>query len=670
MLLYFTPLELFCIYTNDAREDIKNDKNKTMKLNIYIIGLLLLSATALTGQKEYVTKATAHKKAVKAYQEGDMYNSSRQYVKAIEFFDKAIKKEPTFLDAYLLRADSYYSMKNYGKAEVDFEKIIEIDSSYNPRIYYVVAITEYEQNKFDEAVAHIQQFLDLNYRNEKLVKMAEKQLETYEFAANAMANPVPFNPQNMGENINSEMPEYLPTITADGETLLFTRRVGRQEDFYISVKKDGVWQMAEDLGPPINTYENEGAETISADGRILVYTVCNRRQDFGSCDLYFSEFKKGKWTTPENMGQPINSSAWESQPSLSADGQTLYFTSSRNKNKDIFKSERQGDGSWTTPVALSINTKGREECPFIHSDNETLYFTSTGYTGMGKMDLFLSRKQADGTWGTPQNLGYPINTKANEGSLVVSLDGKTAYFASTKEGGFGAVDLYSFEMPKALRPTPTTYAVIKVFDAVTKQPLRANLEVVNLTTSNTHTASQIGEEGEVLICLPMGKDYALNVNRPGYLFHSENFALKEVTSQDEPFVVKVYLQKIPPKPAVVTAQPTVSSKPIVLNNVFFESALATLEISSEAELNKLYDLLSENESIRIQINGHTDNVGTDTDNQRLSEARAKSVVNFLIKKGIAANRLKYKGFGESQPVTTNETPEGRQKNRRTEFVLY
>ncbi|MGB0983758.1 MAG: OmpA family protein, partial [Saprospiraceae bacterium] len=273
-------------------------------------------------------------------------------------------------------------------------------------------------------------------------------------------------------------------------------------------------------------------------------------------------------------------------------------------------------------------------------------------------------------WGTPQNLGYPINTKANEGALVISLDGETAYFASTKEGGFGTVDLYTFEMPEALRPTPTTYAVIKVFDAKTKQPLRANLEVVNLSTENKHTSAKTDEEGEVLICLPMGKDYALNVNKESYLFHSENFALKEVTSQNEPFVVKVFLQKIPPKPAVATQQPTVSSKPIVLNNVFFKSSLATLEGNSAVELNKLYDLLSENESIRIQINGHTDNVGTDTDNQRLSEARAKTVVDFLIKKGITASRLKYKGFGESQPVTTNETAEGRQKNRRTEFVLY
>ena len=641
-----------------------------MKLNIYIIIALLLSATALTAQKEYVTKTTAHKKAIKAYRLGDVFNGRRQYRQAIAAFDKAIKKEPTFLDAYLLRADSYYAIKEYEKAEADFEKIIEINPKYNARIYYVIGITEYEQDKFEEAKAHIQEFLDLGYRNERLVKRAEDLFKTCEFAAEAMANPVPFNPQNMGKNINSRMPEYLPTLTADGETLLFTRRVGNQEDFFISMKKNGEWQLAENLGPPINTYENEGAETISADGRILVYTVCNRKQDYGSCDLYFSEFKKGNWTKPKNMGQPINSRAWESQPSLSADGQTLYFTSNRQKHKDIFKSERQADGSWSQPVALSINTAGHDEGPFIHSDNETLYFTSTGYTGMGKSDLFLSRRQADGSWGTPQNLGYPINTKANEGALVISLDGETAYFASTKEGGFGAVDLYTFEMPEALRPTPTTYAVIKVFDAKTKQPLRANLEVVNLSTENKHTSAKTDEEGEVLICLPMGKDYALNVNKESYLFHSENFALKEVTSQNEPFVVKVFLQKIPPKPAVATQQPTVSSKPIVLNNVFFKSSLATLEGNSAVELNKLYDLLSENESIRIQINGHTDNVGTDTDNQRLSEARAKTVVDFLIKKGITASRLKYKGFGESQPVTTNETAEGRQKNRRTEFVLY
>ena len=638
-----------------------------------MFSFLLLSIATYAQKKNYVTSTTAHRKAVEAYQQGDLYNSGRQYDKAIKEFNKAIKKEPTYLAAYLLRADSYYAIKDFGRAEADFEKILEINPKFNTRIYYVVGITEYEQNKFEEAANHIQQFLDTKPRKESLVKQANRRLRNCRFAAEAIKNPVPFNPENLGGNINTPQPEYLPTITADGNTLIFTKRVGNQEDFYTSFKENGEWQPAEDLGAPINTHENEGAEAISADGRLLVYTVCNRPRDYGSCDLYYSEFKKGNWTTPKNMGKPINSAAWESQPSLSADGKTLYFTSGRSKNKDIYTSERQSNGKWSEPVALKINTEGSDEGPFIHPDGETLYFTSNGFAGMGKIDLYFSRKQPDGSWGTPQNLGYPINSKANEGPLVVSLDGKTAYFSSTKSGGFGTVDLYQFEMPESIRPNPVTYAIAKVYDAVTKKPLVANLEVLDLATSNVHTTSTTDEEGEALVCLPMGKDYALNVNRTGYIFHSENFALKEVTSRDEPFVLKIYLQKLPPKSENVTAneprEGAVVSKPVVLNNVFFKTGSATLESTSKVELDKLASFLTENIGLHTQINGHTDNVGSETDNQLLSENRAKSVVEYLISVGIDQKRLKYKGFGEAQPVSTNETKEGRRLNRRTEFVL-
>ncbi len=648
--------------------ELKNKQQMKMKYwTIYI--LLLITSVSLNAQQDYVTRKTAHKKAIKAYNKANTYNRARDYGNAIKELGKAIKKEPTFLDAYLLRADSYYALQDFSNAEADFEKILSIAPDFNPRINYVVSIVEAQQNKYDEAVTHLQTFLEAKPQGEKITKQAQKRLEDYTFAAKAIKNPVPFDPQNLGENINTPLAEYLPTLTADGQTLIFTRRDRFQEDFYVSQWKDGAWQRAENLGPPINTRENEGAESISADGQFLVYTVCNRKEDYGSCDLYYSEWKNGEWTTPKNIGAPINSAAWESQPSLSADGQTLYFTSNRSKNKDIWKSKRLADGTWSNPEKLSINTAGHEEGPFIHADGQTLYFTSTGYPGMGEADLYMSRLQADGTWGMPENLGYPINTTSQEGALIVSLDGTTAYFSSTKEGGYGAVDLYSFEMPKSIRPKPVTYANIKVYDAITKRPLIANMDVANLETSLIHTSMVTNAAGESLICLPMGVDYALNVNKADYLFHSENFALKAENSRDEPFELKIYLQKIPKQEPTITIKEEPVLKPIILKNVFFKTGSAELELASQSELDKLVGLLNENETMNIQINGHTDNVGSVADNLKLSEARAKAVVEYLITKKIPAKRLKYKGYGETLPIATNDTPDGRQQNRRTEFVI-
>ena len=640
-----------------------------MQLKYFLIYIILLFTFGVQAQDEYVTKKTAHKKAIKAYNKGNQFNRARDYESAIKALDKAIKKEPTFVDAYLLRADSYFASNDFKNAETDFEKILELAPDFNPRINYVVALVEAEQNKYDEAVKHLETFLAGEPKGKRITKKATQLLSDFQFAAVAVKNPVPFNPQNLGKNINTPLAEYLPTLTADGETLIFTRRDRYQEDFYIAKKINGEWERAKNLGAPINTRENEGAETISADGKTLVYTVCNRKKDFGSCDLYFSEMKNGDWTIPQNIGAPINSAAWESQPSLSADGQILYFTSNRSKNKDIWRSQRQIDGTWSSPTKLNINTAGHEEGPFIHPDGQTLYFTSTGYPGMGKADLFISRLQADGTWGTPQNLGYPINTKAQEGALIVSLDGTTAYFSSTKLGGFGAVDLYSFEMPEQLRPKPVTYANIKVVDAKMHTPLKANLEVINLNSGNIHTSAITNDEGESLICLPMGVDYSLNVNKKGYLFHSENFALKAENSRDEPFQLKIYLQKIPKKEPTVTIKDEPILKPVILKNVFFKSGSAELETSSESELNKLVTLLNENPKMNIQINGHTDNVGSDADNLKLSEARAKSVVTYLITQKIDAMRLNFKGFGENKPIAPNDTPTDRQLNRRTEFII-
>jgi outer membrane protein OmpA-like peptidoglycan-associated protein/tetratricopeptide (TPR) repeat protein len=653
---------------------------KTMKNTILILFAIFINTIAFA--QDYVTRKTASEEAIQYYNEARELGNKNDYKTAVKAYEKALKVAPNFIDAQLFLADAYYALEDFDNAEKWFESVLEIDKTYNTRVIYVLGALEYRMDKFEEAIVHLEDFLTFPSKSKKLTAKAGKLLENCRFAAVAVKNPLPFTPKNLGA-INTEEAEYLPCFTADGEFMLYTSRYVGQEDFFQSQKINGEWIKGINMGAPINTMDNEGAQTISADGTFLVYTVCNRNGDFGSCDLYFSELLNGKWTEPYNIDAPINTRGWESQPSLSADGRTLYFTSNRGNGKgkkDLWVTYRLRNGKWMEPQNLGdqINTNGNEESPFIHADGQTLYFRSDMHVGMGRTDLFMSTRQPDGSWSKPKNLGYPINTKADEGSLVVSLDGKTGYFASDREDSKGATDIYSFEMPEAIRPKAVTYFKAKVIDAKTRLDLQAKVELIQLSTGLTYTESMTSKNGEFLICLPAGDDYALNVSRKGYVFYSENFEFKEVNSFNEPFEKKVELQPIPKEIVVNNSNPNTkipenqiakSTKPTILKNVFFETGSADLKPSSKAELNKLVDLLKENSTMKIQLNGHTDNVGEPEKNQVLSLNRAVSVMNYLIENGIESNRVTAKGFGENESIATNETAEGRKQNRRTEFII-
>ncbi|MDX1666759.1 MAG: OmpA family protein, partial [Saprospiraceae bacterium] len=311
-----------------------------------------------------------------------------------------------------------------------------------------------------------------------------------------------------------------------------------------------------------------------------------------------------------------------------------------------------------------------------HPDGQTLYFMSKGWPGMGGFDLYYARKDSTGAWTRPKNLGYPINTGANEGALVVSLDGTTAYFATDKGSGEQdsafpgrrgrTTDIYAFELYDEARPQPVTYVKARVTDARDGQALQAHASIVDLTDEAVHAESVTDSQGEFLICLPMGSEYALNVSKEGYLFHSENFALTAAATRQNPFLLEIELT---PVPKGLESDPEIKLEPVVLRNVFFETGSAELKPKSRGELNRLVDLLRKNPDLQIRINGHTDEVGTEEDNQKLSEARAKAVFSYLIAEGISEQRLSYQGFGESMPIASNETEEGRRKNRRTEFEV-
>ncbi|MEM8526501.1 MAG: OmpA family protein [Bacteroidota bacterium] len=640
-------------------------------MNKIILLFLVFFFSHLVYSQSYTTAKAATNKQQKKYKEAKEEAFRINYEEALKITDKLLKDDPTFINAWILKGQILFDQKKLEAAKKAFQHALQLDAQYSSMIYFMLGTAEMNLENYEAAAKQYEEYIAQKPRDQRRVERAKKYVKQARFIAKMMANPVPFDPKPLSNAINTPTGEFLPAITADGMMLLFTRRIGHQEDFYFSKFEDGKWQTAQSLAQ-LNTPENEGALTISADGRTIIFAALYKQNTVGNFDLYLSEMRDGQLTRPINLGTKINSGAMDRQPTLSGDGNTLYFESKRGGGQgesDIWKSERQADGSWGQAENLGevVNTKGIDKSPFIHADGRTLYFMSNAHQGMGGFDLFVTRKQTDGSWSEPENLGYPINTKANQGALFISLDGKTAYYTSDQappEYG-GREDIYTFELPEKMRPDPVTYVKATVRDAITKRRIKgAAAEFVALRKASVHAQAKTDHKGYFLTVLPMGENYALNVSHPDYLFHSENFELTEARSLDKPFELDVFLNPIPKTPETL-----VENKPIVLKNIFFKSGKAQLLKASLIELQRLKRLLEDHPNLRIQINGHTDNVGTEEDNLTLSEARAKAVHDYLIENGISKERLQYKGFGESQPIATNETEEGRQNNRRTEFMV-
>jgi outer membrane protein OmpA-like peptidoglycan-associated protein/tetratricopeptide (TPR) repeat protein len=628
--------------------------------------------------QNFITSKNAPDKIKEAFKVAFTDFNTENYGKSIKELEKIIKKCPDFINAYQLMADCYIQQKNWKEATTYLNKAAALGPDYDPKIYYLLGQIAMEQEQYVEARAQFEKFLKYPTKSEAVSNRAKKMLGDAIFRPDALSKPVRFEPQNMGANINSSHRDYFPSITADENTMIFTVQIGEgqygQEDLYRSLKKNGEWSKAEPINN-VNTTENEAAQSVSADGKFLVFTVCNRAGDFGSCDLYFSDRINGRWSEPKNLGSAINTANWESQPSVSPNADAIYFTRGGARgqgDKNLMISRRNEDGSWAEPIAIAeLNTAYDDSAPCIHPDGQTLYFSSSGYPGMGGLDLYVSRLRSDGIWDKPKNLGYPINTAQNEEALAVALSGSLAFIASDRPGGFGSLDIYSFEMPKENRPNPVTYVKGYVYDAVTKKALtKTTVEIYDLSSDKLFTKTKTDADGEFMLCMPLGRDYSLNVKKQKYIFYSDNFALKEIRNQQNPFLLDIPLQPILESASKVdTSSINKEGEPVILKNVFFATNSAELRVESQVELNRLKQLLDENPKMKIRINGHTDNEGSDTDNLILSDRRAKAVRDYLISKGIALDRLDSKGYGESKPLSNNDSTEGRQLNRRTEFVV-
>jgi len=469
---------------------------------------------------------------------------------------------------------------------------------------------------------------------------------------------------NSGALVNSQGMDYLPTITADLSKLYFTSRragsVGGKlesdglpfEDIYMCSNVGGAWNQALNIGLPLNTAVHDACIGISEDGQTMfVYRGVN------GGDIFQSELKGKKWSVATPL--PMNTEFFETSACLSPDERTLFFVRATNaySNRDIYMCTRTVSGSWSKPTKLPFNTPFDEDAPFMHPDGKTLYFSSKGHTTMGGYDVFKTTRTSSGTWSTPENLGSPVNTAGDDIYFVLSADGKIGYYSSNKEGGYGLQDIYSIRMPVAEKAPELALLKGRILDEQTGKPTEATITITDNATKEVLAKYRSNSEtGEYIIALPSGTNYGVAIEKKGYLFYSENVTLNNTDGYKE------YKQDI----ILVTIK---TSSKIVLRNIFFDSGKATIRLESTVELLKLVELLKNNPTLRIEIAGHTDNIGDETLNQKLSEERAKNVLTFLTTYGISASRLTAKGYGSIQPVTTNATEEGRQKNRRTEIKI-
>ena len=631
-------------------------------MKIAVLLVLALCLPALLGAQQQTRYSSSNKEAVKYFATAYQNLDEHLYDEAIQNSLKAISEDSKFIEARLLLADLYRMKRMYKPAVEQYAKAISLSPEFNRGVYLKAAEMEIHDASYTQAQQHLEKYLtypDISPQNNTYAK---KLLADAKFSIQAMTHSVPFKPVNIGPEINTANDEYLPVATADEGTLIFTRKINNNEDFYKSEMINGKWNTATYLSNQINTEKyNEGAQSISQDGKYLFFTGCNRPDGLGRCDIYIAQKRGNDWGKPVDLNPPVNTSGWESQPSINADGRTLYFVSNRKGGYggyDIWKS-RLGEKGWGEPENLgpNINTPYNELSPFIHPDDSTLYFSSDGWPGLGSKDLFVSRMDKDGKWQKPENLGYPINTSGDEGGLSLTAAGDYAFFSSDNLKGLGGYDIYKFELPVKLRPHLVTYVKGFVKDVKTKAPLEAAIEIIDLESNlPVYQDYSDDEQGDFLATLTSGKNYALNISKSGYLFYSENFSLKNYKIKS-PFNIVALLSPI-----------EIGNK-VILKNIFFDTNKFDLEKESKAELAKLIEFLGVNSTTRIEISGHTDNTGNHQGNQTLSENRAKSVYQYLVSKGIAPTRLVYKGYGETQPIASNTTEEDRAKNRRTEFMI-
>ncbi|RSK51347.1 OmpA family protein [Hymenobacter rigui] len=674
----------------------------------YLLALLLLStpATLLAQDVEFSKDRFGNDKeglkaALREIKLGDEFYDSdpARYEQALPHYLSAQKFNPNNAQLNYKIGDSYLHSGFKPRALEYLQKAYQLNPDVDPRIHYALGRGLHLNGKWDEAIAEYKRATPASgtKNTTAFTQDIQKKIRECENGRKLAARPTRVFIDNAGPGVNSPYPEYGPVITADEAVILFTSRRpggtgdlkdpetgGFMEDIYTSTRTaKGSWVDARNLGEGVNTEGHDATVGLSPDGqRLLVYM-----EDNGG-DLHEANLRGAEWRKPQKLGSRINSKYHESSAAYTPDGRSLYFVTDKEGGlggRDIYKVEMEGRGP-AQNLGSVINTPYGEEGVFLHPDGKTMYFSSEGHNSMGGYDIFKSVFE-NGKWSSPENLGWPINTPDDDVFFVISASGRHGYYSSFREDGLGSKDIYQItflgpEKPPVLsqedqllasrvQPVKETLlappvaivaaqvTILKgiVTDEASKQPIEATIDVVDNSLNQTIASFQSnGQSGRYLVSLPSGVNYGIVVRKDGYLFHSENFDLPAGAAYSE--VVKdIALKKL-----------DVGVK-VVLNNIFFDFDKATLRKESTNELERLQKLLTETPTLRLEISGHTDNVGKAEYNKDLSQRRAKAVVDYLVAKGIDKARLTFAGYGDTQPVASNASKAGRQLNRRTEFKV-
>ncbi len=635
-----------------------------MKLKHGIVFLLLLTAFASWAQPALSTK---NKKAMELYYEADNSRVRGEYQLAILQLKQAIEKDKNFSEAYFRLALVYKTLHDYPKAtDLYLQGLgLNVDPKKQKAYFFELGEVYLLQGDYEKSLQFLNRYLDNEILNKAKVDQATMMKRNATFALRNRKVMSQFQPRELSDTVNAFPMQYFPVLTADEQELIFTRRMGGgqedDEDLVVS-KKDtrGLWMKPVSISPHINSPLNEGTCTISADGRQLIFTSCIGRRGYGSCDLFESRKVGDEWTVPLNLGPQINSAAWESQPSLSADGRMLFFVSDRRGglgNKDIYISYKLDETRWTPAENLGnkINSPYEEISPFIHVNGRTLFFASNGKPGFGGFDIYRSERE-NAQWTEPLNFGSPVNTYEDQFSLFITADGQRGFYSHEDNEKINSSKIIEITLPEELQLRyKSNYVKGIVYDKKTKLPLKARVELFNINKNElTSSVESDSVTGEYLMVLTQGADYGLYVSRPGYLYQSLNFDY-EVQEDLVPVALDVYLD------------PVEMGASAILNNIFFDLNKYELKDKSITELDKVLRFLNENLKIRVEISGHTDNAGTPAYNLQLSQKRSNAVAVYLTEHGIVATRLVQKGYGASKPLKPNDTEENRQINRRIEF---
>ena len=627
--------------------------------------LLFISISAF-GQTS--TLCTKNKKAIELYTEADNYRVRGQFRQAFDLLNQAIQKDKNFCEAYYRMALVYYATKDLKKAIEWMNKGLALTSDPKKQkiFYYDLAEFHLQMGDYATAKKFSSQFLAEEKINKSKIESATLWLKTSEFGLN-QKSASQYLPRMLSDTVNSFVMQYFPVLTADEQQLFFTRRNGitsnDTEDLVVSTKDArGRWSKPVSVSSNINSPENEGTCTVSADGRQIIFTSCRGRKGFGGCDLFMSEKQGDEWSEPVNLGSGVNSTYWESQPALSADGRVLYFASERKGGrggKDIYVSYKNEKGEWSRAEILpsNINTSKDDLSPFIHANGRTLFFASDGRIGFGGYDIYVTER-IDNNWTEPKNFGAPVNNFEDQFSLFIAADGKTGYYSHERDRDENTGRIYEIKVPEEQQVAHrSNYVKGIISDGDTGNPIKARIELVDLKKNELiSVVSSDSLNGKYLMVLTHGSDYGLFVSAHGYLYKSFNFNYEQANLM-EPISIDIELQKAK------------SGAIVVLNNIFFDYNKFDLKSESVVELEKVVRFLSENPKIKIEISGHTDNQGNEDSNLILSQKRAASVSEYLSQKGIAPNRIKTIGLGSKRPILDNSTDANRQANRRIEFRI-